>query len=105
MDSHRGGGDQDCCEDAGWFIAPRIIPYEYDVNSPPVPDVSSYNFDPDYFCEVESSDLDDGGQVAFKLVAEGLPDLYLQLYNSHNGYYTHGLEVKHNGETVRDSWI
>lgn len=102
---------QDCCEDANWYTADSIIPYSYecnqgDVKQPTeVPDVSDYNFNPDFFQEVASSDLDFGEMVVFKMVAEGKPDLYLHLYNCHNGYYGHGFEVKHGGEIVRSGTL
>jgi hypothetical protein len=93
---------QCCCEGADWFIADTITPYSYDSDddSKEVPDVEAYVFDKDFFQEVESGDLDDGGMVAFKLIAENKPNLYLHLFNCHNGYYGHGFEVKHGGETV-----
>lgn len=98
---------QDCCEDAGWFIADKITPYSYsdDEEQKITPDVECYDFDADFFEAVESSDLDSGGMVAFKLVASGRPDLYLHLFNAHNGYYGHGFEVKHGGETVKDDYL
>lgn len=98
---------QDCCEYADWFIAESITPYAYDDDddSKEVPNVEAYAFDKNFFQEVESSYLDGGGMVAFKLVAENKPDLYLHLFNCHNGYYGHGFEVKHGGETVRDGYL
>lgn len=98
---------QDCCEHADWFIADQITPYSYkdDYDKKEVPDVTDYKFDKEFFQQVESSDLDAGGMVAFRLVAEGKPVLYLHLFNSHNGYYGHGFEVKHGGETVRDDYL
>jgi hypothetical protein len=63
--------------------------------------VADYRFDPDYFEDViparskyGSNVLDEGGMVRFRLVAEGKPDLYLHLFNSHNGYYSHGFNVE-----------
>jgi len=98
---------QDCCEHADWFIAETITPYtcDSDDDSKDVPDVEDYVFDKDFFKDIESSDLDEGGMVAFKLIAENKPDLYLHLFNCHNGYYGHGFEVKHGGETVRDGCL
>lgn len=98
--------EQDCCEHADWFIANKITPYSYDdEDKKEVPDVEAYSFDKDFFQTVESQDLDEGGMVAFRLVADGKPDLYLHLFNAHNGYYGHGFEVKHGGETVRTDYL
>lgn len=94
---------QDCCEHAGWFIAEEVTPYSYDcekIHSAEIPDLEAYSFDKSFFQEVDSYDLDCGGMVVFKLAADGKPDLYLHLFNAHNGYYGHGFEVKHGGETV-----
>lgn len=98
---------QDCCEHADWFIADKITPYSYkdDYDKAPSPDVTEYAFDKDFFQEVESPDLDAGGMVAFRIVADGKPDLYLHLFNAQNGYYSHGFEVKHGGEKVRDDYL
>lgn len=95
---------QDCCEDAGWFIAEKIEAYAYsdDYSQRADHDIEPYVFDTTFFAEVGSKDLDSGGQVAFKLVADGKPDLYLNIFNSHNGYYGHGFEVKHSGHVVRE---
>ncbi len=98
---------QDCCEYADWFVADQITPYTYDPDAAPkeVPDIEAYNFDKDFFQCVDSGDLDEGGMVAFRLVADEKPDLYLHLFNSHNGYYGHGFEVKHGGEIVRNDYL
>lgn len=95
---------QCCCEDAGYFFSTEVTPYNWDDNklgNANDYDFQDYVFDVDFFEEVESRDLDAGGQVVFKLIAESKPDLYLHLYNCHNGYYSHGFEVKHCGEIVK----
>ncbi|MCP3703193.1 MAG: hypothetical protein GY954_09735 [Alteromonas sp.] len=97
---------QDCCEHADYFIADTITPYSYnDEGQKVLPDVEAYSFDRDFFQTIESPDLDAGGMVAFRLVASGKPDLFLHLFNAHNGYYGHGFEVKHGGETVRNDYL
>ena len=98
---------QDCCEHADWFISEVITPYDYDKlgnldEEKNTPDIEGYFFDKEFFQEIESSDLDEGGMVAFKLVCDDKPDLHLHLFNAHNGYYGHGFEVKHGGEIVKE---
>jgi hypothetical protein len=94
---------QDCCESFGWYIRTEPTPYVRDLsnteNSPP--NIEAYNFDPEYCEEIESSSLDAGGEVVFRLTADNLPDLFLHLYNSHNGYYSHGFTVSIGGEVVK----
>lgn len=98
---------QDCCEHADWYIADGITPYTYERDDMEkyVHDVESYVFDKEFFEEIASPDLDDGKMVAFKLVASGRPDLYLHLFNCHNGYYGHGFIVEHGGETVKEGYL
>ncbi len=96
---------QDCCEHADWFIHEEITSYSYDMEDTVdknTPDITDYCFDINFFKQIESSDLDAGGMVAFKLTSKNKPDLYLHLFNAHNGYYGHGFTVKHGGETVKN---
>ncbi len=99
--------EQSCCEHADWFISETIDPYSYntDYDSLKAHDVEGYIFDKEFFLEVESCELDSGCQVAFRMVAEDKPDLYLSIFNSHNGYYGHGFSVEHSGETVKEGTL
>lgn len=94
---------QSCCEDANWFINTKKSKYLYDFRAEEKDekgsqdfDVSSYVFDKKYF-ESGDGDLDGGGMVVFRLLADGKPDLFLHIYNSHNGYYGHGFEATIDG--------
>jgi len=92
------------CEDAGWFISEKIEPYDddEDYDSRNAPDVESYAFDIEFFENVDSDDLDEGGMSVFKMISKGLPDLFLHLFNSHNGYYHHGFAVKVDDKIIRE---
>ena len=86
--------EENCCEDFGWFIAEEVMQYEWDAVYPDHADVSDYVFDVGFFEssnfeEQDNDQLEDGGMVVFRLTADGKPDLFLHLYNSHNGYYSH----------------
>ncbi|CAM0008521.1 hypothetical protein VPHK375_0026 [Vibrio phage K375] len=97
---------QDCCEDAGYFISKlKDEAYQYSGNECLSDNIDGYVFDVTFFENVDSSDLDDGGQVCFRLTKPGFDDLYLHLYNSHNGYYSHGFEAKIGGELWVDGGI
>jgi len=98
---------QDCCEHADWFIADQTFPDE-------VPEITEaamleglepYSFDKEFFEEYTPASLESGGMAIFKLVAEGQPDRYLHLYNNHNGYYSHGFEMKQNDDTLREGHL
>lgn len=85
--------DQCCCEDADWFISDmeEFSAYEEREQRNKY-DLESYSFDKTYFVEIEEpKGTDEGGMVRFKLIGENKP-LYLHLYNSHNGYYSHGFK-------------
>ena len=90
-----------CCEDADWFISDkeedRIYDDLYKRIIYPKYAITSYIFDTKYFEEVECSSVDEGGMVRFKLICKDKPDLFLHLFNCHNGYYSHGFEAKING--------
>ncbi len=93
---------QSCCELAGWYIKVEITPYTYDLDyDEHTFYLEDYSFDQNFFLDnIDSNDLDAGGMVVFKLICCNKPDLYLHLFNNHNGYYGHGFKVKHGGETV-----
>jgi len=89
---------QDCCEHAGWYISEGKHTDDNDKRD--IPDVEDYAFDRAFFEQVEGADVDAGGMVRFRLVADGEPDLFLHIFNSHNGYYGHGFTVHHSGQEV-----
>lgn len=85
-----------CCELFGWFFS-RDLP---DINEMQnhewrPDDLEDYIFVKDFMHEMKYPDkFDGGGAVVFKLLNSKDEVLYLTLYNSHNGYYGHGFEVK-----------
>ncbi len=93
---------QDCCEDADWFISDKEEK-TYDVDTLEF-DVEDYVFDPAYFKYVASSDLDEGGMVRFRLV-NGDNELFIHLYNCHNGYYEHGVKFKIDDEIRQEDTL
>ena len=87
--------ESSCCENADWFISDKE---KNDISSKyPKFYITSYIFDTKYFEKVECSDVSEGGMVRFKLICKDKPDLFLHLFNCHNGYYSHGFEAKING--------
>lgn len=96
---------QCCCEDAGWFIALEKTRYEYDLEAPNHgQELANYVFDKEYF-EYGDGYFDSGAIVVFKLTANNKPDLYLHLYNVHNGYYSHGFELKHGENLIKEGYL
>lgn len=91
---------QDCCEHADWFIhykqcnSPYIEEEWGDSYSGLVHDdidVNGFVFDPT-FVENADADVDGGGMIIFRLV-KGNNQLFLHLFNVHNGYYGHGFQT------------
>ena len=96
---------QDCCEHADWFIADHLST-ELQA-SPQIDghlDMPGWNFDPEFFQEVASDELDAGNMVCFRLV-NGAQEQYLHLYNSHNGYYGHGFTVEIGGKETTNAYL
>ena len=93
-------GEQ-CCERFGYFfsdVPPPCVedsgPPNYkmpDENEPE--DLADFCFDKNYFNNSEEL-------ATFRLI--GPRQLYLSLYNIHNGYYSHGFEMSVGGEIIRD---
>lgn len=96
--------DQQCCEDAGWYLSYEIGgPHIKDWNNLRGVNISRYVFDIEFFEDIssESEYTEEENTVVFKLIKDGSPDIFLHLYNTHNGYYGHGFVVKHGGEKVQ----
>jgi len=88
------GLEQDCCENAGYFINEKELDNIPENHSLENSVLKEYVFDTKYFKEVLDVSKHDGSMVRFKLIALNHPDLFLHLYNYHNGYYGHGFESK-----------
>jgi hypothetical protein len=87
-----------CCEKAGWYIADskRI---DTDDEDTIITGLEDYVFEP-VMETVEDSCLDAGTLVRFRLTATGKPDLFLHIFNAHNGYYGHELIVKKDNKQI-----
>ena len=100
---------QSCCEYFGWVLS-RQFPVDEDIRGAEEHsnniDPDGYQFDPNFFEEKINGNygFDGGGVAIFKLV-KGHDHLFLTLFNSHNGYYGHGFEVKHGGITVNSGCL
>lgn len=83
--------EDDCCAHGGWFVSKRIEntePKELDHRN----DLPEYSFDEAFFQETKSN-VNEYQAVVFKMVAKDKPDLYLHLFNVHNGYYSKGFRT------------
>ena len=91
-----------CCENAGYYIS-EDTRSDIDSAKTITEGLEPYTFDRGYFAQIVAGHLQDGGMVRFRLTADGKPDLYLHIFNSHNGYYNHGFTMSANGEQVRSA--
>lgn len=94
---------QDCCEHADWFIHDKITT---DLLERPSEEQNydGWQFDPDFFQQVQSSNLDEGGMVVFRIVKDD-GEKFIHIFNSHNGYYGHGFYFKVGGEIVQNDTL
>ena len=91
--------EQDCCEEwgGGYWSSLDENAVRVDVNE----DNNDYVFDTSFYIEnfAWKEDYDrDVNRAAFKLT-NGVNDIFLVIWNEHNGYYAHGFEFC-NGDTV-----
>jgi len=89
--------DQCCCEDAGYFVSKEIQGEELKIEEL---DLRDYRFDTSFFQLIEDRKLyDEGGAAVFKII-NGEQELFIHLYNNHNGYYGHGFKTKIGGVVI-----
>ena len=97
-----------CCENFGWFVADS--PCDMTSDAPKkLKSIRNYSFDVNYFAEkchyVEGDEFECGGMVIFRLINKKGKERFLHLYNSHNGYYSHGFEIAVNGSEIYSSGL
>ena len=89
---------QQCCEEADYYFAVGKPTLEHSIV--PNKDVLlDYRFDTSFYETI------DDNAVSFKLKCPYLEDLYLVLYNNHNGYYSHGFDMKVGNMTIKEGAI
>jgi len=109
----------DCCEDAGWYIVddePTTVDLDLRMDAsgyeqPPqdIPELAGWVFDRNWFKQIieycsEQPPLDCGGAVCFRIVL-GDQQKFVVLFNSQNGYYSHGFEFKAANEVLQSDSI
>ena len=118
---------QSCCESFGYHFAASSEQGAEEISQPT--NLEGMLFDRGFFVQHDDDDGwgDGGGQAVFRLVdarikrggrdeemrrherrlqAEGgLPEVYLVLYNHHNGYYSHGFSMEVGGTVLHSGYI
>lgn len=83
---------QSCCEDFGWQLT-RAFPTACGEEGDQGIDPDGFQFDTTYFVlGVPGVDSRDGCEVVFRLT-KATEEIFLTLWNHHNGYYSHGFEM------------
>ena len=95
---------QNCCEHAGWFISDEHEAYVDGYSTTKVRpntvegirdfDVTGYALDTSGPEDIEGNDIYEGTQLEFRLTKEGSKDLFLNIFNAQNGYYSHEVFIK-----------
>lgn len=103
-----------CSEEFGWYISDRVTDSKegcvfsdnIDVNAINE-SLKDWSFDTGFFQELNgnnANDFNDDKRVAFRLVNED-NELFLHLYNIHNGYYGHGFDFAKDGEVIKIGYL
>lgn len=94
---------QQCCEDAGYTITKKlgVCADGKDINT------DGFVFDTKFFEDEWKADSCDSmvENAAIFRLTNGDEELYLILYNHHNGYYSHGFEFKSDHEIFREGYL
>lgn len=103
---------QACCETADWcicdepFTAESLtregLEAEEQGRDPTEDDWSGWTFDISFFEEFTAEEVLQAGIMAVFRIVKGEEEKYLHLYNSHNGYYSHGFEMSEGGTVLRE---
>ena len=95
--------DAQCCEMFGYVFTDKDPSKGIDYTNKKNIDFKheDFKFDTKYFKEFEGYYNSEANSVAFKLVNKDGNEIYLVLYNYHNGYYYHGFEMKIGDEIVK----
>lgn len=96
---------QSCCESFGYLLTSEIPKSENTESEFKETDFPDWNFDTSFFQDgidgfEEHPQPDGGGEVVFRL-AKNEKQMFLTLYNHHNGYYSHGFEMTVGGKVVK----
>lgn len=104
---------QSCCEDFGWYISssslldPKFLVVGDTYTTEFINQfLEGWVFDPKFFTEDSNGtkDYHESSQATFRLVKDD-KELFLHLYNEHNGYYSHGFEFVEEGKTIQSGWL
>lgn len=81
--------ERDCCESFGWYYSENRNSNDFQNSDPDALHGFFFDTKSDPFDVIDTDD-DECSIVGFTLINEAADIKYLFLYNSHNGFYSHG---------------
>lgn len=108
--------DGKCCEVFGYVFV-KVLPEAVNGNKTKGSvelselELKDFNFDVNFSKELEvreepaNWDRGGGGAISFRLVNNLNEEIYLILFNHHNGWYSHGFEMKDNEKLIFDGCL
>jgi hypothetical protein len=103
-----------CCESFGWYISDKLTTdfndclYDENISDETLNEsLKDWTFDKSFFEELSPNNpnsYNEDNRVAFRLV-NGDKELFLHLYNIHNGYYSHGFEFSEDGKSLQAGYL
>jgi len=91
---------QSCCEDFGYFFSQKIPPHQTAPDKEIDFDPAGWVFDTTYFEDRELGDYDGKPAMTIFRLVKNDEEMYLALYNLHNGYYGHGFDMEIDGKSI-----
>ena len=92
----------DCCEVFGWFINhEKLLKEDYtQSNEKDYQSLDGWLFDKT-FIETHPSQKEGGALKIFR-IHKGDKELFIHIYNYHNGYYSHGFQFKDKDSIIEE---
>lgn len=97
---------QSCCEDFGYAITktcPKTFKEIETLEEIPDDSISEYVFDTSFEHFPTGSDSwNEENCATFRAVDKNLNEIFITIWNAHNGYYSHGYEFKNGENLIRE---
>jgi hypothetical protein len=94
-----------CCENFGFYLTPEIPTSSYEGDHGEEIDFEGFQFDTQYFDDnLPDMHGEEGSAVGFRLI-KGEEQIFLTLWNVHNGYYGHGFSMTCGNERLHDGTL
>jgi hypothetical protein len=105
---------ESCCEHADWFLSTKPETKIVDHHEATSEELLDYRFCTEWYKHVTDHDndhdeyeyeFDEGGMFIFKIINSKGDELFIHIFNCHNGYYGHGFQFQHHGKTIQEGTL